>query len=402
MNQQSANHTDSRTPKAVGSRRVMRGGRTRTEREIAPHLPPDRYHRPAVHTQSVSNIPTTLFGGTTKTTFRLESSAIHRCKELFIKFTAGVSSARTLPPVWEWISKIQVRAQAGSQTLCDLHSDEIALRVAAKYTPEQLASYSALFHCNSDLSAITSNVATGDKHYYLPIIGLFDDVILERADDIFFDLTPENMTDGSSVTLTLAAAHFVVLTDHVTNSDAASALALRSSAIHSKRFVEFIPTAVQSQTVTASTPVSPSVELDAFSGRSAGILIVLKDSSGVIAEIPPDSEIDVVSASGRSEFGDGTKSQYSIVAAYHFPELAGFMKTSSGNYRFLIVPFSDSVGKTLQTGSLSGSRVMRSDRSRIEFTPGATWSTGSYSIHVYNLSMKVLTQWKAKFAVQNM
>ena len=102
------------------------------------------------------------------------------------------------------------------------------------------------------------------------------------------------------------------------------------------------------------------------------------------------------------EFGDGTKSQYSIVAAYHFPELAGFMKTSSGNYRFLIVPFTDSVGKTLQTGSLSGSRVMRSDRSRIEFTPGATWSTGSYSIHVYNLSMKVLTQWKAKFAVQQM
>ena len=168
------------------------------------------------------------------------------------------------------------------------------------------------------------------------------------------------------MTLTLSAAHFVVLTDHVTNRDAASALALRNSAIHSKRIVEFIPTAVQSQTITASTPVPPSIKLDAFSGRSAGVLIVIKDGNGVIQEIPPDSEIDVVSASGRSEFGDGTKSQYSIVAADHFPELAGSMKTSGSNYRFLIVPFTDSVGKTLQTGSLSGSRVMRSDRSRIE------------------------------------
>ena len=109
-------HTESRTPKVAGSRRVMRGGRTRTEREIIQALPvPDRYHRPAIHTQSISNIPSNLFQGTTKTTHRLESSAIHRCKDLFIRYTTTVSSARTLVPVFEWFSKIQVRAQAPSR-----------------------------------------------------------------------------------------------------------------------------------------------------------------------------------------------------------------------------------------------------------------------------------------------
>ena len=65
-------HTESRIPKVAGSRRVMRGGRTRTEREIIQALPvPDRYHRPAIHTQSISNIPSTLFHGTTHHTATL-------------------------------------------------------------------------------------------------------------------------------------------------------------------------------------------------------------------------------------------------------------------------------------------------------------------------------------------
>ena len=151
-------HTESRTPKVAGSRRVMRGGRTRTEREVIQALPvPDRYHRPAIHTQSISNIPGTLFQASgTKTTHRLECSAVHRCKDLWIRYTATVSNARPVVPVWEWFSTIQVRAQAGAKTLLRVQSDEVPLRLAAKFSPFEIESYADMMHCDMQWQSATT------------------------------------------------------------------------------------------------------------------------------------------------------------------------------------------------------------------------------------------------------
>ena len=95
-----------------------------------------------------------------------------------------------------------------------------------------------------------------------------------------------------------------------------------------------------------------------------------------------------------------------MLAASSFPKLAGFFRTSGGNLKgtlkFLLIPFTDSVGLVLNSGGMSGCRIMRSDRDRLEITPGATWSSASYSIHVYNLSLKQLTQWQSRFDIQNL
>ena len=269
------------------------------------------------------------------------------------------------------------------------------LRLAAKHTPEELEAMQDLFHCDSDLQPLSSTVVAASTHdFYVPIGHIFKDCILEHTDDLFFDITSRSLTEsGTGYTVTVNNAHFVIPTDAVQHQDANAALQLRRGAVVSRRIIEFIPTQRLSVTATAGAKISPSIDLDVFVGKSAGLLVVFRlASDDSVPVIPGDTLVDVVSASGRSETGLGTEVKYELIAGHTFKRLAGFLRAGSKTYRYLLIPFTDSVGDALNDGSMSGCRFFRTDRDRLEITMGTTgWTNGSYTLTVYNLQLKTLS-----------
>ena len=392
-------HTSSRVRKQVSSRKAMVGGRLKSVKHASPSIESVvRYHFPCYHSQTLNSVPSGLLGGTSRYQAALDPQC-HRIKKLWLQFTIHVDGGISvdLPPTWTWLERVSWRANGGSTALLDTFpSDVLPLKLAAELSFDKSDKmHSLMSSMNAENFATTAtNLPPGTHTFYLPVLDLFEDTILEGlAGDITADLYPSGIIPS---TVTVTSLQWIVATDRVSQEDRSSQMKALKQAIHSRSVPESIRYEITNRTLSPSTEFA--VDLDSFNGHSMALLIYIRDASGNKIDLAAGAECDIESASGRSMFGQGSLVPVDLLQSWGDMFANSFVEQVPS----LVIPFTDSLVSAMQHGVRSGCYHFTGERARLILKPGPTFPQASnYSICVYMLRYSRLSRFRDRLSMSS-